>query len=462
MKKLNKNLSHLRIQWSHLAILLAGIFIAGFLLFKGVTWLFHDPYAAYQTYKEDTKLAGEMKHTTQKEKDAYFISYYYPAFDIKNLDSEITKYGKQQAVPLKDKNSMHYVSIDYDTEEIFDTYISLVFHKKVVDEEDKVLQQEDTYYNYDKKRNRFLQVDDVLRRDYIAMMKTKAKDAGIKENLIKKQNLSSFTIGKNELSFYVEGKKNQKISVPYKENKKYIALTNKNIPSYYMKDPITPAPQPKVEKGKKLIAFTFDDGPHYKNTKEIMAEFEKYNGRATFFMLGQNAKANPDIVKDVYKRGHEVANHSWDHSIHIAAQPPYMKKEDVNEEIYKVNDAIFQASGFEPRYFRPPFGAINQTMKDVCGLDMVLWDIDSEDWRNHNASIMSKIVKKNAEVGYEVVLMHDIHEDTVKGIKQLLKELDAKGYQFVTIDTLIKEDPEYLLNPKSNLIKPSTLKGNLN
>ena len=54
--------------------------------------------------------------------------------------------------------------------------------------------------------------------------------------------------------------------------------------------------------------------------------------------------------------------------------------------------------------------------------------------------------------------MHDIHEDTVKGIKQLLKELDAKGYQFVTIDTLIKEDPEYLLNPKSNLIKPSTLK----
>ena len=75
MKKLNKNLSHLRIQWSHLAILLAGIFIAGFLLFKGVTWLFHDPYAAYQTYKEDTKLAGEMKHTTQKEKDAYFISY---------------------------------------------------------------------------------------------------------------------------------------------------------------------------------------------------------------------------------------------------------------------------------------------------------------------------------------------------------------------------------------------------
>ena len=77
-----------------------------------------------------------------------------------------------------------------------------------------------------------------------------------------------------------------------------------------MKDPITPAPQPKVEKRKKLIAFTFDDGPHYKNTKEIMAEFEKYNGRATFFMLGQNVKANPDIVKDVYKRGHEVANHS--------------------------------------------------------------------------------------------------------------------------------------------------------
>ena len=131
----------------------------------------------------------------------------------------------------------------------------LIFHlyfiKKVVDEEDKVLQQEDTYYNYDKKRNRFLQVDDVLRRDYIAMMKTKAKDAGIKENSHKKTKIFLLLRLVNELSFYVEGKKNQKISVPYKENKKYIALTNKNIPSYYMKDPITPAPQPKVEKGKK-------------------------------------------------------------------------------------------------------------------------------------------------------------------------------------------------------------------
>lgn len=440
MKKLNKKNSHLRVQWSHMAIVLITLCIIGFLLFKGVTWLFHDPYTAYQTYNENTKLAGEMQHMKQKEKGAYFISYYYPTFGIKNLDAEITKYGKQQAIPLKDKKEMHYISIDYDTEEIYDNYINLVFHKKVVDENNKVLQQKDTYYNYDKKRNRFLHLEDILRRDYIAMMKTKAKAAGIKESLITKENLSTFIVGKKEVTFYIEGKKNQKISIPYKENKKYIALTNKNIPSYYMKDPIIPASQPKIEKGKKLIAFTFDDGPHYENTKEIMKEFEKYNGRATFFMLGQNTKVNPDIVKDVYKRGHEVANHSWDHSINIAAQKPFQSKKEVTEEIYKVNDSIFQITGFEPRYFRPPFGAINQTMKDVCGLDMVLWDIDSEDWRNHNADTMSSIVEKGVSYGNKVILMHDIHKDTVKGVKKLLKELDAQGYQFVTIDTLMKEE----------------------
>lgn len=449
MKKLNKKNSHLRVQWSHMAIVLITLCIIGFLLFKGVTWLFHDPYTAYQTYNENTKLAGEMQHTKQKEKDAYFISYYYPTFGIKNLDAEITKYGKQQAIPLKDKKEMHYISIDYDTEEIYDNYINLVFHKKVVDENNKVFQQEDTYYNYDKKRNRFLHLEDVLRRDYIAMMKTKAKAAGIKESLITKENLSTFIVGKKEVTFYIEGKKNQKISIPYKENKQYIALTNKNIPSYYMKDPIIPASQPKIEKGKKLIAFTFDDGPHYENTKEIMKEFEKYNGRATFFMLGQNTKVNPDIVKDVYKRGHEVANHSWDHSINIAAQKPFQSKKEVTEEIYKVNDSIFQITGFEPRHFRPPFGAINQTMIDVCGLDMVLWDIDSEDWRNHNADTMSSIVEKGVSYGNKVILMHDIHKDTVKGVKKLLKELDAQGYQFVTIDTLMKEEGNTLYKQKA-------------
>ena len=76
---------------------------------------------------------------------------------------------------------------------------------------------------------------------------------------------------------------------------------------------------------------------------------------------------------------------------------------------------------------------------------MVGWDIDSLDWQNHNPEMMTSIIKKGASVGYEVVLMHDIHKETVEGVKKVLKELDAQGFQFVTIDTLMKQDRNCLL-----------------
>ena len=75
---------------------------------------------------------------------------------------------------------------------------------------------------------------------------------------------------------------------------------------------------------------------------------------------------------------------------------------------------------------------------------MVGWDIDSLDWQNHNPEMMTSIIKKGASVGYEVVLMHDIHKETVECVKKVLKELDAQGFQFVTIDTLMKQDRKYL------------------
>ena len=275
------------------------------------------------------------------------------------------------------------------------------------------------------------------------MMKKLAKENGFKEDQIKIANLSSFILQDKKVSFYFDANASKTLDVVYEDHKPYIALTNAKIPSYYMKDPIIPAAQPAVKKGKKLIAFTFDDGPASENTKAIMDEFEKYGGRATFFMLGQNADLNPDLVKEVYKRGHEVGNHSWDHSQGIAVTNTLTKKQ-VSEEVYKPNDVIFKATGFEPRYFRPPYGAIGNTLDSVCGLDMVGWDIDSLDWQNHNPEMMTSIIKKGASVGYEVVLMHDIHKETVEGVKKVLKELDAQGFQFVTIDTLMKQDRKYL------------------
>lgn len=459
MKKYKRGKRH--IAWGRLLLL---IFLAASIgggIFAGITLLKNNPYEKYEVYQEDTKKTGTLQHETLTEEEAYFLSCYYPSFDIPKLDKLVSDYRKDLKSSIKKEKGMRYIMVDYDAEKLYDAYIVLRFRQKTVDENDKVLKEETTYYNYDTKKQKLMSVEDVLRRDYLPMMKQQAKKQGIKDEITKKA-LNTFVIGKKEVTFYFGKQKEKSIALPYEEHKRYIALTNEHIPSYYMHDPILPPAQPKIEKGKKLIAFTFDDGPHPKNTKIIMDELEKYNGRGTFFMLGKNAEAYPDIVKEVYQRGHEVANHSWDHSMRIAAnRTDLMSKAEVSEEVYKPNDAVFKAAGYEPKYFRPPYGAIKQNLDAVCGLDMVMWDIDSEDWKNHDAEKMSSIIKKHALVGYEVVLMHDIHDDTVEGVKKILKELNQEGYQFVTIDTLLKEDAKYLLHfnegRMNNVVIPSSL-----
>lgn len=449
-----------RIRWDRIGIIVAGaaIIIAG--VFAGVKLLASNPYEKYDAYNEETKKYGELKHETKEKEDTYYLSLHYPVYENKAMNDIVAAYKKEYVKTNMKHNGMQFIMVDYDSKLLYDTYITLTFHQVIKDENDKVLKKEDVSYNYDLKRKKLMDVKDVLRRDYIVMMKKLAKKNGFKEEQIKIANLNSFILQEKKVSFYFDHNAAKTLDVVYADQKPYIALTNAKIPSYFMKDPILPAAQPAIKEGKKLIAFTFDDGPASENTKAIMAEFEKYDGRATFFMLGENASYNPDLVKEVYKRGHEVGNHSWDHSQGIAVTNTLTPKQ-VSDEVYKPNDVIFKATGFEPRYFRPPYGAIGKTLDAVCGLDMVSWDIDSLDWQNHNPEMMTSIIKKGASVGYEVVLMHDIHKETVEGVKKVLKELDAQGYQFVTIDTLMKQDSKYLTNFNPNRMENVVITSNV-
>ncbi len=267
-------------------------------------------------------------------------------------------------------------------------------------------------------------------------------------------------VEKDGLLLYT-GKETKGMALPYKEYKKYIRLANRNIPSLYQKDAIIPTEQ-KVDPNKKMIAFTFDDGPHWQNTQIIMKEFEKYNGRATFFMLGQNVKDDTtgvdhtDIVRDMYKRGFEVGNHSWDHSMRIAAsKSDAMSKAEVSDEIYNTQDAIFAACGADATMFRPPYGALNNNVRAVSTLDFALWDLDTLDWSNKNADIITQNIMQNVHDG-SVILLHDIHDFSRDAILQVLPKLEAKGYQFVSLSTLRKYKNEELVN--ENIVIPASMK----
>ena len=217
-----------------------------------------------------------------------------------------------------------------------------------------------------------------------------------------------------------------------------------------------------IDPNRPMVALTFDDGPHAPVTNRILDSLEANGGRATFFMLGQNVTDDTtgvdhtDIVRDMYKRGFEVGNHSWDHSMRIAAsKSDAMSKAEVSDEIYNTQDAIFAACGADATMFRPPYGALNNNVRAVSTLDFALWDLDTLDWSNKNADIITQNIMQNVHDG-SVILLHDIHDFSRDAILQVLPKLEAKGYQFVSLSTLRKYKNEELVN--ENIVIPASMK----
>ena len=235
------------------------------------------------------------------------------------------------------------------------------------------------------------------------------------------------------------------MSVNYKDNSAYMKLADKNIPSLYQGNVETPKAQPKVDPNKPMVAITFDDGPHYENTEEIMKTFEKYNGRATFFMLGKNVEINADIVKDVYKRGFEIGNHSWDNE-----DLRTLDKKGVVSEIYDTQDAIYKLTGY-------PYGALNETVLNANQTGYAFWDVDSQDWMLKEAGAIKTSVVKSTKAGNMVVLLHDIHDFSKDSIEPILAALSKDGYQFVTYSTLMQHEKDYLWQLDENYGVPKDI-----
>ena len=189
----------------------------------------------------------------------------------------------------------------------------------------------------------------------------------------------------------------------------------------------------KIDPDQKMIAITFDDGPHPTNTQKILDALEKYDGRATFFMLGQNAEAYPDAVKAVYESGSEIGIHTWNHP-----QLTKLSSDKILKQVQDTSDVIYELTGFRPKLVRPPYGAINETVKTTLkDYPLICWNIDSEDWKSKDETVFVPHVMKDVSDG-DIVLLHDIHSTTVPGAEKIIKQLAEQGYQLVTVSELLE------------------------
>ena len=185
-------------------------------------------------------------------------------------------------------------------------------------------------------------------------------------------------------------------------------------------------------RGKKLIALTFDDGPSTENDKRIVNALKEYNGLATFFVLGSRVHSNREGLKYAYSEGNQIASHTYNH-----LNLPRLDKYQIAEEIYKTDDAVYKEIGIKPSTIRPPYGNKNKTVIDIANRDIILWSIDTLDWKTRNAESVKNEILKHAQDG-AIVLMHDIYKTSADGAIAAMPELKSRGFEFVTIDEMMK------------------------
>ena len=184
-----------------------------------------------------------------------------------------------------------------------------------------------------------------------------------------------------------------------------------------------------IDPKKPMVALTFDDGPG-KRTGELLAQLEKYNAHATFFMLGQKVSSYPDVVKKMKEIGCELGNHSYSHQNLAKASVA-----GITDELGKTNAGIAQIAGEGATVMRPPYGAISDTLKSTVGMPMILWNIDTLDWKTRNAQKTIETTMNNVDDG-DIILLHDIHTESVDAALQLIPKLQEAGYQLVTVSEL--------------------------
>ncbi|MBO4406451.1 MAG: polysaccharide deacetylase family protein [Clostridia bacterium] len=188
-----------------------------------------------------------------------------------------------------------------------------------------------------------------------------------------------------------------------------------------------------LDPSKPMIALTFDDGPSA-YTMDIMKLLEKYNGRATFFVVGEMLEKRSEELRHMIDEGHEIASHTWTHT-----NLRKVSKEEGKEAMKSVITYIKENYRYDIKLCRPPYGASNATVKEEAaelGIALVIWSVDTLDWSTKNAEATFKAVKKEAKDG-AIILCHDIHKPTAESMKKVIPWLAEQGYQLVTVQELL-------------------------
>ncbi len=190
----------------------------------------------------------------------------------------------------------------------------------------------------------------------------------------------------------------------------------------------------QVNTDEKVVALTFDDGPT-QQVPDILPILEKYDAKATFFLIGNEIEKNPESAQMIARAGHQIGNHTYSHKRMVLKSPSFIK-----EEIEKTNKLILKAGYEDEIDFRPPNGKkllalpyyLNQQ-----NIDTVTWNLEPDSYYT-NSSDKINYIKNNIEPG-SIILLHPMYDQTgeeLKTLEGILKTMSAEGYRFITVNEL--------------------------
>ncbi|MBE6069207.1 MAG: polysaccharide deacetylase family sporulation protein PdaB [Clostridium lundense] len=211
---------------------------------------------------------------------------------------------------------------------------------------------------------------------------------------------------------------------------KGVFIQDKNIPIY------------SVDTQEKKVSITFDVNWGNDNTIEILDILDKYNVKATFFIIGNWAEDFPELTKEIYKRGHEIGNHSDTH-------PDFtqVSKDRIIKEISVADAKIMKITGQGTKLFRCPSGSYNDNALNAvksAGYYCIQWDVDSIDWKAEGADKEYERVMKKVNPG-SIMLFHSDAKFTPYNLPRIIENLKSEGYSFVKVGDLIYKE-KYKIN----------------
>ena len=213
----------------------------------------------------------------------------------------------------------------------------------------------------------------------------------------------------------------------------------------------TAGPTETTAQVRPMLALTFDDGPG-QYTDELLDCLEENNAHATFFMLGQNVSAYPDAPKRMLELGCEIGSHSWDHT-----QLTTISIDAVAKQFSDTDDALVQACGQAASVARAPYGDGNTDIYNTVNKPFFMWSLDTEDWKLLDADGDYNAVMNGDLTDGSIIMMHDIHEPSVKAALRLIPDLIAQGYKLVTVSEMAEAKNVTLQNASYVDFWPSTL-----